>query len=152
MAEHHTNVSWRRYGGAFARNDFNRDHTATFEGGQVLDVSSAPDYGGNAAYADPEQLFLAALSSCHMLTFLAVSANRGLVVEAYDDDASCALGKDENGRTMVIRATLRPTVRFAADKRPSPEDFAKLHERAHQACFIANSSRTPVVLEPQLLD
>lgn len=152
MAEHHTNVSWRRYGGAFARNDFNRDHTATFEGGQVLDVSAAADYGGNPAYADPEQLLLAALSSCHMLTFLAVSANRGFIVEAYDDDASCVLGKSAEGHTMVVRATLRPTVRFATDKVPTEEEFARLHERAHHACFIANSVSTEVVLEPKLLD
>jgi organic hydroperoxide reductase OsmC/OhrA len=151
MAEHHTNVSWRRYGGPFARNDFSRDHTATFEGGQVLDVSAAADYGGNAAFADPEQMLLAALSSCHMLTFLSVAANRGFVVEAYDDDASCSLGKDEAGHTMVAIATLRPSVRFAADKTPSAEDFAVLHERAHRACFIANSVVTPVSITPTLL-
>jgi len=151
MGEHHTNVSWRRYGGSFSRNDFNRDHTATFEGGQVIDVSAAPDYGGNPAFADPEQLLLAALSSCHMLTFLAVAANRGFVVEAYDDDASCTLGKDEAGQTMVDSATLRPTIRFAPDKVPSAEVFTALHERAHRACFISNSVRTAVTITPTLL-
>jgi organic hydroperoxide reductase OsmC/OhrA len=151
MSEHHTNVSWRRYGGAFSRDDFSRDHTATFEGGQVLDVSAAADYGGNPAFADPEQLLLAALSSCHMLTFLAVAANRGFVVEAYDDDASCVLGKDEAGLTMVASATLRPTIRFSADKVPTPEVFNALHERAHRACFIANSVRTAVTITATLL-
>jgi organic hydroperoxide reductase OsmC/OhrA len=80
-----------------------------------------------------------------------VAANRGLVIEAYDDDASCVLGKDAEGRTKVIGATLRPTVRFAQDKGPSADDFAALHERAHRACFIANSVTTQITLEPRLL-
>ena len=150
MAEHHTSLSWRRDGGPFERGNYLADHQATFEGGQVLDVSAAEAYGGNNAYADPEQLLLAALVSCHMLTFLAVCANRGLVIDAYDDDASCVLEKDDEGRMMVRHATLRPTVRFAPGKAPPAEEFDLLHKRAHRACFIANSVKTQVTLEPTL--
>lgn len=150
MAEHHTSLSWRRNGAAFERGNYSPDHSATFEGGQVLDVSAAAAYGGNSSLVDPEQLLLAALVSCHMLTFLAVVANRGHVIDAYDDDASCELGKDAEGRTMVVSATLRPTVRFAPGQGPSAEDFEKYHERAHKACFIANSVRTAVTIEPTL--
>jgi len=79
-----------------------------------------------------------------MLTFLAVAANRGYVVDSYVDDAVAILGKNADGKMAVIQATLSPKVVFAADHQPSAEDYAKMHERAHAGCFIANSVRTAV--------
>ena len=102
---------------------------------------------GNDAYADPEQLLLSALSACHMLTFLAVCANRNYIVDSYNDDATAILEKNAVGQLVVTRATLAPKVTFSGDKQPSAEEYAKLHERAHQGCFIANSVKTQVELK-----
>jgi organic hydroperoxide reductase OsmC/OhrA len=149
MGVHRISLAWSRDGGPFERAGYKRDHAVRFDGGQVVNTSAAATYGGNAAYADPEQLFLAALSSCHMLTFLAVAANRGYVIDSYDDSAECELGKNAEGQTFVANAVLRPRIRFSGDHVPNDEDLGRLHERAHRACFISNSSRTAVRIEPQ---
>ncbi|MBK8283899.1 MAG: OsmC family protein [Ahniella sp.] len=146
--EHRIVASWARGEAAFERGNYGKDHQVTFAGGQQIGASSASSYGGNAALADPEQLLLAALASCHMLTFLAIASNRGFVVESYQDDAVCELGQNPEGQTAVVRAVLTPKVRFSGDKHPDHEQFRQLHERAHKACFIANSVRTKVDLDP----
>lgn len=150
MSLHTIRLSWSRGDAPFERNNYDRDHSLHFQGGQRLAASSAPDYGGNPAHADPEQLLLAALSSCHMLTFLAVAANRGYVVESYGDDAEAELGKDAEGRTAVTTALLRPLVRFGAGNVPADDEYQRLHERAHKACFVANSIRTSVRIEARI--
>ena len=144
MSEHRTSLQWARNGGPFARGNYSSSHEIRYSGGQTLTASPSPELGGDAAYADPEQLLLSALSSCHMLTFLAVAANRGYVVDSYSDDAVAVLGKNAEGKTAVTQATLSPKVVFSGDKKPTPDEYAKLHERAHAACFIANSTRTVV--------
>jgi organic hydroperoxide reductase OsmC/OhrA len=145
MSEHHIDLEWAREGGPFARDNYNRDHTVRFSGGQSLRTSAAPGvYAGNPEASNPEELLLAALSSCHMLTFLAVAANRGYVIDGYTDAATATLGKNADGKIAVVMATLAPKVTFAGDKRPTAEEYAKLHERAHHACFIANSVKTQV--------
>ena len=149
MDEHRTTLTWQRIGAPFERGNFPRDHLIAFDGGQTVQVSAAAGYGGNPAHADPEQLLVAALSSCHMLTFLAVVANRGHVVEEYRDEAAGTLGKDAEGRTAVTDVVLRPRVRFGGERVPSSDDVTKFHERAHAACFIANSVRAAVRVEPQ---
>jgi organic hydroperoxide reductase OsmC/OhrA len=150
MSEHRIQLLWTRDGATFERNNYNRDHRIVYAGGQAIDASAAVGYGGRESHVDPEQQLLGALSSCHMLTFLAVAANRGYVVDRYEDDAEAALGKDAEGRVAVTTATLRPRIRFAGDDVPSAEDVAKFHERAHRACFIANSIRTHVSIVPRL--
>jgi organic hydroperoxide reductase OsmC/OhrA len=149
MSDHRIALRWQRNGAPFSRESYLRDHQIRFLGGQEIAGSSAADYGGNPAHTDPEQLLLAALSSCHFLTFLAVVANRGQVVEDYEDDAECELGKNAEGRMAVTRAVLRPRVRFGGATPPAADEVRRWHERAHQACFIANSTRTDVVLEPR---
>jgi organic hydroperoxide reductase OsmC/OhrA len=144
MSEHRTSLKWSRNGGPFARGDYVSDHEILYSGGQTLHAAPSPEYGGNAAHADPEQMLLSALSSCHMLTFLAVAANRGYVVDSYVDDAVAVLAKNAEGKMAVIQATLSPKVTFAAARPPSAEDYAKMHERAHAGCFIANSVKTTV--------
>lgn len=150
--EHRITASWAREGATFERNNYQRDHRVRFAGGQEIGASSAATYNGNPALADPEQLLLAALASCHMLTFLAVAANRGYVIESYVDEAVCELGQNPEGQTAVVRAVLSPKVRFSGDKQPDQEQFRQLHERAHKACFIGNSIRTKVDLDPSLLN
>lgn len=149
--EHRITASWERAGAAFERNNYQRDHRVHFAGGQEIGASSAANYGGNASLADPEQLLLAALASCHMLTFLAVAANRGYVIDRYVDEAVCELGQNAEGQTAVVRAVLSPKVSFSGDKKPDLEQYRQLHERAHKACFIGNSIRTKVDLDPVLL-
>jgi organic hydroperoxide reductase OsmC/OhrA len=144
MSEHRTSLQWSRNGGPFARGNYVPDHEIRYSGGQTLHGAPSPEFGGSGAHADPEQILLSALSSCHMLTFLAVAANRGYVVDSYSDDAVALLGKNADGKMAVIQATLSPKVVFSPDRQPSAEDYAKMHERAHAGCFIANSIKTSV--------
>ena len=99
---------------------------------------------------DPEEAFIASLSSCHMLTFLAIAAKRRFVVESYIDDAVGELSKMENGRQWVSRVVLRPHIVFSSDNIPDDNTHRKLHHLAHQHCFIANSVKTEVVTELRL--
>ncbi len=148
MSEHRIALDWSRNGGSFERGNYPKNHAIRFDGGQTLRNSSAPgDYGGDASASNPEELLLSALSSCHMLTFLAVAANRGYVIDGYHDDAVAELGKNADGKIAVVKATLAPKVAFSGDKRPNAEDYAALHARAHAACFIANSVKTQVELK-----
>ena len=148
MSEHRISLQWSRNGGPFARGNYSPDHEIVFSGGLTLHGSPSPEFGGSDAYANPEQLLLSALSSCHMLTFLAVAANRGYVVDSYHDDAVALLAKNDEGKMVVIEATLAPRVAFSGDKQPTAEEYAKLHERAHAGCFIANSLKTRVEVRP----
>ncbi|HZP65876.1 MAG TPA: OsmC family protein [Rudaea sp.] len=144
MSEHRIGLTWSRNGGPFARGNYSPDHQIRYSGEQTLRGSPSSAYGGNDDYADPEQLLLSALSACHMLTFLAVAANRGYVIDSYTDDAVATLEKNAEGKMAVTQAVLAPKVTFSGEKRPSAEDYAKMHERAHAACFIANSVKTVV--------
>ena len=148
MSEHRISLTWARNGGPFARGDYDRDHDIRFAGGQTLRNSAAAGaYGGNAEASSPEELLLAALSSCHMLTFLAVAANRGYVIDSYDDDAIAVLDRNAQGKMVVTEATLAPRVTFSGDKQPDKDEYQALQQRAHAACFIANSVKTAVRLD-----
>ncbi|UXI67325.1 OsmC family protein [Tahibacter amnicola] len=147
--EHRITLDWRRNDGPFERGNYAREHRIRFDGGQMLRNSAAPDYGGDAAAANPEELLLAALASCHMLTILAVLANRGYVVEGYDDAPVAVLEKNAEGKMAVTRITLRPAIHFSGANQPSADELAKFHERAHSACFIANSIRSEVHIVPR---
>jgi organic hydroperoxide reductase OsmC/OhrA len=144
MSEHRIALEWSRNGGSFERGNYSQEHLIRYSGGQTLRGAPSSDFGGNDVYSDPEQLLLSALSACHMLTFLAVAANRGYVVDNYSDQAVATLDKNADGKIAVIKAVLTPKVAFSGDKQPSTEEYAKLHERAHAACFIANSVKTVV--------
>ena len=111
-------------------------------------MSSTLELRGNPNYVNPEELLLGALSSCHMMTFLAVAARDGWVVDAYDDQALAYLEKNAEGRMAVARVTLRPRVKFGGERAPDPEALRKLHEKAHRGCFIAASVKTAVSVEP----
>jgi organic hydroperoxide reductase OsmC/OhrA len=148
MSEHRVDVTWERQGGPFEYESFDRTHRWSFPGGAGLEASSAPEYNGRADLPNPEQALAVALSSCHMLTFLSLAARKRLVVERYRDEASAWLGKDAEGRLAVTRVVLRPQIEFAGGS-PASEVLARLHEQAHKHCFIANSVRTEVVVEPR---
>src|SRR5689334_1661138 len=119
MSEHSIDLAWSRNDGAFERGNYVREHSVRFEGGQSVRNSAAGDYGGDTAASNPEELLIAALSSCHMLTFLAVAANRGYVVDSYDDHAIGVLEKNAEGKMAVTRVTLAPQVKFSGAKQPA---------------------------------
>lgn len=149
MSEHKAEIRWRRTGDDFAYETFDRTHRWRFAGGAALDASSAPEYRGRAELPNPEEALVVALSSCHMLTFLAVAARRRFVVDAYEDDAVGHLEKNADGKLAITRVELRPRATFSGEKRPTPEDVARLHEVAHRECFIANSVKTEVSVTPR---
>jgi organic hydroperoxide reductase OsmC/OhrA len=148
MSEHRAHIDWKRGTEDFRYETYPRNHTWRFEGGVEIPASSAPEYLGDASRVDPESALVAALSSCHMLTFLALAARRRLTVNRYRDDAVGFMEKNADGRLAVTRAVLRPAVEFEGPA-PSAADLEKLHHLAHEHCFIANSVRTEVTVEPQ---
>ncbi len=148
MSEHKATIKWERNGADFGYKDYSRDHVWRFENGVELAASAAPAYLGNPERVDPEAAFVAALSSCHMLTFLALASNKGFVVDSYEDAAVGTLEKNANGKLAVTRVELRPRVLFSGEKQPTQADLDWLHDKAHRECFIANSVTTKIGVEP----
>ncbi len=149
MSEHRATITWARNTDApFTVEEYTRDHRVAMETGLVFPASSAPAFKGNPSLTNPEELLVSAISSCHMLTFLAVAAKKGFVVERYEDEAVGTLERPEGGRMQIARCTLRPLASFSG-KLPSAAELAELHEAAHRGCFIANSVKTAVSIEPR---
>lgn len=144
MSEHKATVKWARNGADFGYKNYPRDHTMSFEGGVEVPASAAPAYLGNANRVDPEKAFVASLSSCHMLTFLALASNKGFVVDSYEDTAVGHVEKNANGKLAVTRVELHPKISFSGAKLPVAADLDWLHDKAHRECFIANSVTTEV--------
>ncbi len=149
MSDYSISLTWRRATPDFDYKTFDRSHIWHLAGGQVVRGSAAPEYSGNPAMSNPEEALLAALSSCHMLTFLAIAALKRLVVDSYEDEPVAELGKNEQGKTMVSRLVLRPKVRFGGERIPGTDAVLELHRKAKENCFIGNSLLSPVVLEPR---
>jgi len=151
MSQHVATVEWVRGDQPFTDNRYSRAHDWSFDGGAVVRASSAPTSVplpmSDPAAIDPEEAFVAALSSCHMLFFLAFAAKAGFVVDRYSDAAVGVLAKDDRGRVSMTVVTLRPTIDFVGVA-PDATMIAGLHHRAHEACYIANSVRTEVRVEP----
>jgi organic hydroperoxide reductase OsmC/OhrA len=147
MSEHQATIAWTRESSDFAYKTYNRSHAWRFEGGEEVRASAAPEYLGDRTRVNPEEALVASLSSCHMLTFLALAARRKLVVDRYTDSAVGYLEKNAEGRLAITRVELRPDVVFAPAA-PSDEVLAALHHEAHEQCFIANSVRTQVTVLP----
>ena len=148
MNEHHATIRWKRTSADYTYDTYNRAHEIAFKDGAVtLAASSAPDFKGEDDRVNPEEAFVAALSSCHMLTFLAICARKRLTVETYDDDAVGFLDRGPSGKLWMARVVLRPRVRFAGAI--DDATLADLHHKAHENCFIANSVATNVSVEPR---
>jgi organic hydroperoxide reductase OsmC/OhrA len=153
MAQHSSTVLWQRADNAkFTDHRYSRRHIWNFDGGAVVPGSSSPQVVplpySDAAAVDPEEAFVASLSSCHMLWFLDIAARAGWVVDSYRDEAMGTLARNTAGQQAMTRVVLRPSVQFAHGKTPSLEELQALHHQAHDACFIANSVKTEVVCEP----
>jgi organic hydroperoxide reductase OsmC/OhrA len=144
-------ISWERNGEVFTDNRYSRRHEWRFDGGVRLAASSSPAVVprfSDASAVDPEEAFVASLSSCHMLTFLFLAAARKFTVDSYEDEALGTLAKNSRGKLAMTEVLLRPVVVFSGDHRPSDEAVKELHHRAHEECFIANSVSTNVRCEP----
>ncbi len=152
MPEYKAVVSWRRDGAVFTDNRYSRGHRWSFDGGVEVPASASPHVvplpHSVEAAVDPEEAFVASLSSCHMLFFLSIAAKRGFVVDGYRDEAVGIMAKDASGKLAMTRVTLRPEVRYEGGRRPSADEELSIHHRAHEECFIARSVRTEVLCEP----
>ncbi len=154
MAVYTAEVLWSRDDQAFLDNRYSRRHRLRFDGGIEVAGSSSPHvvplpYSALDA-VDPEEAFVASLSSCHMLWFLSMAVQQGFVVDHYHDAAEGVMGKNAEGRLMMTVVTLRPLVHFSGPQRPTEEELQQMHHAAHEACFIANSVKTEVRCEPRL--
>ena len=141
-------VLWRRGDQAFTDRKYSRGHVWRFDEGVEVPASSSPLVVPNhsvAAAVDPEEAFIASLSSCHMLFFLDFASRAGFRIDAYEDTATGEMGKNETGKLYVAKVTLHPAITFSGDKRPSEAEVAALHHKSHEECFIANSVRTEIV-------
>jgi organic hydroperoxide reductase OsmC/OhrA len=151
MSNYTATIRWSRTGeGDFAKGQYSRAHEWAFDGGAVVAASASPHIvpapWSDAAGVDPEEAFIASLSSCHMLFFLDFAKRAGLVVDAYVDVAEGVLEKGADGRIAMTRVTLRPRIEWGGEA-PDADALAELHHQAHDACFIANSVTTKVTVE-----
>ena len=147
MSAHTASIHWQFDGGEFRRGRYSRQHTWTFDGGLTVPASPSPSVvpapWSNAAHVDPEEAFVAALASCHMMTFLYAAARAGFDITNYDDDAVGTMTKNEQGQYWVAEVVLHPRITFGASA-PSAAELEQLHHAAHAQCFIANSVKTAV--------
>jgi organic hydroperoxide reductase OsmC/OhrA len=149
-------ISWSRGDAAFIDRRYSRAHTWSFDGGLEVHASASPlvvpaPYS-DAAAVDPEEAFVASIASCHMLFVLDYAARAGFVVDGYRDAAVATMGTNAHGNAFVATVVLAPQITFSGDRIPGAGEIAALHERAHHACFIANSVLTEVVVRPVAAD
>lgn len=147
MSEHSVRLEWTATPHAEKPETYSRDHLARYSSSTSVPVSAATAYLGNSELADPEQLLVNALASCHMLFFLAICEGSGYTVGSYEDNAVGKVSKGPDGAFWVSEITLRPKATFSSQKQPDRAMLERLHHRAHKGCFIANSIKTPVSIE-----
>ena len=154
MSEYTAIVDWQRGEQDFAGNRYSRKHTLRFDGGVALSGSSSPSVVplpmSDATAVDPEEMFVASLSSCHMLWFLSIASARKFCVDSYVDNASGTMARNAEGKMAMTVVTLKPCVVFSGDLLPLVEQIHALHHKAHAECFIANSVTTDVRCQPAL--
>ena len=152
MSEYFAKINWiRGNNDPYIDNKYSRAHQWTFDGGVTIPASSSPHIVplpySVEANVDPEEAFVASISSCHMLMFLAIAAKRRYVVDSYVDDAIGLMEKASDNKISMTKVRLRPHVQFSGDKKPTMEQLEKMHHQSHQECFIANSVKTEIVTE-----
>jgi len=148
MSEHRAAIEWRRSSADFTYQSYNRAHDWRFTAATVP-ASATKEYRGDESRVNPEEALVAALSSCHMLTFLAMAAKHKLSLDSYRDDAVGVLEKNAGGKLAITRVILRPKIVWSAGVTVTTELLAKLHHDAHENCFIANSVHTEVTVETE---
>lgn len=152
MGVYSAKLVWERGNAAFVDNRFSRRHILRFDGGAKVVGSSSPTLLApplsDPAAVDPEEAFVGALSSCHMLFFLFIAAQGKILIDRYEDAAEGWLEIAANGRLAMTRVTLRPTVWFGGAQKPDQAEIIRLHDKAHARCFLANSVLSNLVVEP----
>lgn len=152
MSEYKATISWERDGESFVDNRYSRGHLWSFDGGITVPASASPHVVTKPfsieEAVDPEEAFVASLSSCHMLFFLSIAAKRGFAIDSYVDEAIGIMSKDEHGKFVMSQVILRPKVIFSGPKVPQRDDIDEMHHEAHHECFIANSVKTEIVCQP----
>ena len=155
MSDYRALVEWDRSGAVFLDSAYSRGHRWVFDGGVEVKASASPHSVplplSVAAAVDPEEAFVAALSSCHMLWFLALAAKRGYVVDSYRDEAVGVMSRNPEGKLAMTLVTLHPRVAFADGKQPSAGDHEAMHHEAHELCYIASSVKTEVRCDAHLV-
>jgi len=155
MAHHYSaEILWLRGEQNFVDNRYSRRHLLRFDGGAEVPGSSSPHVVrvpmSDAAAVDPEEAFVASISSCHMLFFLSIAANRRFRIDRYFDAATGVMEPNVEGKMAISVVTLRPEVDFSGELLPTEEEIMSMHHRAHDECFIANSVKSEVRCEPVL--
>ncbi|MGB5720533.1 MAG: OsmC family protein [Woeseiaceae bacterium] len=145
MSTHRATVQWSQSGESFAYEYYSRNHIWRI-GDNKIHASAAPEYLGDPDHIDPEQAFVAAVASCHMLTFLAIASRKRLKVESYRDEAIGYMTKNDRGRLAVTRVELRPSITFSPADAVSATQLSAMHDRSHEECFIANSVTSDIVV------
>ena len=152
MAKHTAEILWSRGDQDFPGNRYSRRHAIRFDGGAELAGSSSPHIVAtpmsDASAVDPEEMFVASVSSCHMLWFLSIAAEARYCVDRYRDHAEGVMGRNAGGKMAIVVVTLRPDVEFSGERQPSPAEVLRMHDEAHEQCFIAQSVRCEVRCEP----
>jgi organic hydroperoxide reductase OsmC/OhrA len=152
MSNYLATIAWSRGEQPFIDGKYSRGHVWRFDGGVEVRGSSSPHVVkpplSPLDAVDPEEAFVASLASCHMLFFLDYARRAGFCVDSYEDTAEGVLAKDAEGKMAMTVVTLRPRVAFSGDKHPAAADIEDLHHKSHEACFIANSVKTEVRVEP----
>ena len=150
MSEHKATINWTRTGPDFLKGKYSREHTWHFDGGVTVQASPSPSAVpvpfSNPAHVDPEEAFVAAVSSCHMLAYLYLAYQQGFQVDSYHDEAVGVMTKNEKGVLWVSSITLHPQIGYSGDRLPTSADEERLHHLAHEQCFIANSIKTEVTV------
>lgn len=153
MSEYTATIKWQRGEQGFLDDNYSRGHVWEFDGGVSLPATASPHIvplpKSVAENVDPEEAFVASLSSCHMLFFLSIAAKNGYIVDTYTDYAIGYLEKNEQGKVAMTTVKLRPNVSFSGEQLPTGAQIRKIHEQSHAQCFIANSVKTEVNIEPQ---
>ena len=153
MSQHKATIHWTCTSPDFLNGRYSREHTWAFDGGVVVAASPSPSIvpapWSNAAHVDPEEAFVASVSSCHMLTFLFLASKAGFQVESYRDEATGIMTKNEKGIPWVSRITLDPSISYIGEKKPDAAEIEHLHHLAHEQCYIANSIKTEVIVGNQ---
>lgn len=151
MNKYRATIRWQQTNESFNGNKYSRKHSWHFDGGEEIPASASPHivpepYADPSA-VDPEEAFVASLSSCHMLWFLSIAAKKGYHVMEYEDRAEGIMQKNKEGKLAITEVILRPVVTFSIDQQPGRQTFDELHQLAHQRCFIAHSVKTTISID-----
>jgi organic hydroperoxide reductase OsmC/OhrA len=150
MSQHTATLAWKCTSPDFLKGRYSREHTWTFDGGFTVPGSSSPSVVpvpySNPSHVDPEEAFIASVSSCHLLTFLYLASRQGFEVSSYEDHAVGVMTKNERGVPWISSITLNPTIVYGGNKLPTAAEEEHLHHLAHEECFIANSIKTQVTV------